>query len=214
MAAILKNTVAPSLPNATKEHEEQYFNQLNSILRLYFNTIDGFSASLVDANGGRGISFPHISAYDTTDQYAGGDDTPTKVKWSTLDSSSGFTLNVDNSATALQGGFYNIQYSLQLNNTAGTDEEAVVWLKVNGTNVVGSASKFTVPANGFIVAFSAIPFRMEPDDIVELWWATTLAYNTTGPVDGVYIEYQAAQTSPYAYPSIPSSLGIITFVSR
>jgi hypothetical protein len=220
MVAILKNTVAPSLPNATKEHDEQYFNQFNNILRLYFNTIDGFNTALVSENGGKELSFPHVSAYDTTDQYAAGDNTATKVKWNTLDSSSGFTLNANNSATALASGFFNIQYSLQFINTSNANETAYVWLKVNNNDVPGSSSKFTIPArksvgnNGFVVAFSVVPFRMEADDVVELWWATTLAYNTTGPVDGVFIEHQDAQTSPFAYPSTPSSLGVITFVSR
>ena len=44
-------------------------------------------------------------------------------------------------------------------------------------------------------------------------WATGLAYNPVGPVNGVYMEYQAAQTVPFAHPSVPSAIGAITFVS-
>ena len=44
--------------------------------------------------------------------------------------------------------------------------------------------------------------------------ATDQAYSTTGPVNGIYMLYEPAQTVPYAQPSIPSAIGAITFVSR
>jgi hypothetical protein len=37
----MSNIVAPRLPNATVEYDQNYINQLNNILRLYFNQIDG-----------------------------------------------------------------------------------------------------------------------------------------------------------------------------
>jgi hypothetical protein len=61
--------------------------------------------------------------------------------------------------------------------------------------------------------YSTVMFEMEVGDKVALWWATDKAYSTTGPVDGVYMEYIPAQTSPYAHPAIPSAIGAITFVS-
>jgi hypothetical protein len=48
---------------------------------------------------------------------------------------------------------------------------------------------------------------------VELYWATEKAYNPVGPVDGVYMFNDTAQTSPYARPSIPSAIGSIVWVS-
>lgn len=46
----LYGTKAPALPFAPGEYSQQYHNQLNSILRLYFNTLDNFLAQLM-ANG-------------------------------------------------------------------------------------------------------------------------------------------------------------------
>jgi hypothetical protein len=37
----LNQVVAPRLPNATQEYDSRYLDQLNNILRLYFNQIDG-----------------------------------------------------------------------------------------------------------------------------------------------------------------------------
>lgn len=36
----MSNIVSPRLPNATVEYDQNYINQLNNILRLYFNQID------------------------------------------------------------------------------------------------------------------------------------------------------------------------------
>ena len=94
-----------------------------------------------------------------------------------------------------------------------------VWLRVNNVDVVGSTSKFSIQARKsailptFIVAYSTVPFTVAAGDDIELYWATDLAYNPVGPVNGVYMEYQAAQTVPFAHPSVPSAIGAITFVS-
>jgi hypothetical protein len=37
---VLNQTVAPRLPAATQQYDPNYINQLNNVLRLYFNQID------------------------------------------------------------------------------------------------------------------------------------------------------------------------------
>jgi len=48
--------IAPSLPIATSDYQQQYFDQYSNVLRLYFNQIDNFT---------RGILIP---AYGTTSE--------------------------------------------------------------------------------------------------------------------------------------------------
>lgn len=43
----ISRVVAPRLPNATKEYDEQYINNLTNILRLYFNQIDKILGQLM-----------------------------------------------------------------------------------------------------------------------------------------------------------------------
>lgn len=218
----LQAPASPNLPIAPTTYAGQHFDILNNVFRLYFNQLDTALKALFNINGGKYLSNPHIAASDTTDQYATGDDVSTKVIWNTLDSGSGFTLNLDSTATAQQGGTYKIDYSLQFVNTDNASHDVVVWLEVtNGgtTQVPNSASKFSIPArkssglSSYLVAYSSITFDMVTSESVALYWATEQAYNPTGPVDGVYMEYIAAQTSPYAHPDIPSAIGSITFVS-
>jgi len=215
----LNSTKAPNLVLPTKDYvvnsEEQFRNQL----RLYFNTLDAVTQGLLDPNGGSALSFPHIAASDSTDQVAGGDDTPTVVKWNTLDSGLGWTLNSPGSATAQYEGVYTIRYSLQFVNTANDIHYVDVWIQKNGTDVDNSASRFTLAARKsasdftFNLGYSEATFSVVAGDEIELYWATDQAYES-GVQDGIYIFHDAAQTVPYARPAIPSAIGSITFVSR
>jgi hypothetical protein len=218
--SVVRATKAPNLPIPTIAYSQTFTESFSNALRLYFNTLDAFTTNLSTTAGGSALSFPHIAALDTTDQYATADNTPTIVKWNTLDSGLGFTLDPGFYAVAQYTGFYKIDYSLQYANTANAAHDVVVWLRVNNIDVPGSASKITIPARksagvpSYVLMYSTVPFEVNAGDEIALWWATDLAYNTTGPVNGVYMEYAPAQTVPYPHPSIPSAIGAITFVSR
>ena len=222
---------APALPYPPTEYNRQYFDQLINVLRIYFNQLDSetpnkafsyraeqFIGGLFSGNG-QGIILPHIAASDSTDQIAGGNDTPTVVTWDTLDAGYGWTLNSPGSATADYAGVYTIRYSLQFINTANTAQTATVWLKVNNVDVANSATIFSLPARKsasdftFNCGYSEATFSVDVGDEIELYWATDLAGDPTTPTDGVYIFHDAAQTSPYARPAIPSAIGSITYVS-
>ena len=220
MAQSLRPSVAPNLPIGPVDYDQRYQDQLLNALRLYFRELDNFTQVLMANGGGRFISFPHISASDTTDHYATADNTPTLVLWNTLETNEGFTLNAPGTATAAYSGVYKIDYSLQFANTDNAAHDVVIWLRVDGVDVPRSASKFTLPARksagvySYLVAYSHITFPIYGGSDIELYWATDKGYNSVGPVDGVYMEYESAQTAPYAHPAIPSALGTITFVSE
>jgi len=280
-----KQFVPPALPLPPGEYSATYHNELNKVLRLYFNLLnlhldsvvnvlnftgpfetvyadmveasavntnlltalkavvsnleagvvsaggfqggnavfDNMTASQVNASlftgSGRQLNYPHIAASGNADQYATASDTATIVQWDTADELRGFTLNVNNTATATYDGVYKIDYSLQFANTANAAHDVYVWLQVNGSDVAKSTSKFTLPARksagvpSFVVAYSSITFNINAGQNLGLWWATDLAYNPTGPVNGVYMEYLPAQVSPFAHPAAPASIGSIVYVS-
>lgn len=220
----LRPPKAPNLLVAPVSYAQLYQDQLNNALRLYFNQIDNFGFGILNTTGGGGLSFPHIAASDSTDQYATGDDTPTVVAWDTLDSGAGWTLNAPGSATADVPGVYKITYSAQLENTDNAAHDATFWLKVNNVDVPNSATIFTIPARksagvfSYVAAYSEVTFSVNAGDEVELYWATNKAYDPVGPVDGVYIFHDDAWTvaggDPYDRPAVPSVIGSITFVSR
>jgi len=213
---------APNLPIGPVDYTQQYQDQLLNALRLYFNQIDNMGSGLLAGTaGGSFLKFPYISASDSTNQYAGGNDTPTQVLWDTLEGSIGFTLNLNGTASAQQAGIYKIDYSLQFANTDNTDQHNVyVWLESDGNKIANSASNFTIPkaksvsVYGYAVAYSSIIYQVSDGEEIALWWATEKAYNPVGPVKGVYMEAIAAKTAPpYAAPAAPSAVGSITFIS-
>lgn len=212
------------LPNPSEQFDAQYVRQLIRVLELYFDQLDSWNLQLYNAltgKTGNNVVLPHIAASDSTDQIAGGNDTPTVVNWNTLDSGFGWALNPPGSATATFAGVYKITYSLQFINTANAIHYATVWLKVNNNDVANSSTIFTVPARksaspgeeGYLAAYSEVTFQVDAGDTIELYWATDLAGNPTTPTDGVYIFHDTAQVSPFARPAIPSAIGSITFVS-
>ena len=214
-----KKFVAPALPTAPPEYDQRRDDQLNYSLRLYFNNLDNYLANLSGPVGGGVLGIPHIAASDSTDQYSDATNDPTIVKFNTLDTGNGFTLAAPGTATCQVSGIYKITYSAQLANTANALHDAVFWLKVNDADVPNSATIFTIPARksagvpSYVAGYSEVTFVVNAGDNIALWWATTLAYNPTGPVDGIYIFHDVAQTSPYARPAVPSVIGSITFVS-
>lgn len=216
---LLPTTKAPALPLAERNYSRDTNNRFSNILRLYFNQIDSVVGGLLGTNGGQYLQFPHVAASDSTNQYAAGDNTPALVLWDTLETISGFTLSAGY-VTAGAPGIYKVDYSLQLTNTDNASHDVFVWLQTNGTIVPGSSSRFTVPArksignNGYLVAYSSVEFEINSADEIRLWWATEKAYNTVGPVDGVYMQALPAQTTPYVRPSNPSAVGSINYVSR
>lgn len=54
----LNRIVAPRLPDATKEYDPRYIDQLNNVLRLYFNQIDNILGQLVASTSSVPITFP------------------------------------------------------------------------------------------------------------------------------------------------------------
>lgn len=222
MGVQVKNSKAPNLPVGPVDYAQRYQDQLNSILRLYFNQIDNVTGTILGPNPNQAFNFAHISASDATNQYATADNTPTLVKWDTLDTSNGWTLTAPGTFTAQYEAVYKLTYSLQFINTDNAIHYVTVWVKVNGSDLVNSATKFAIAARksatageeGFVCAYSEISFVGNAGDDITVYWATEKAYSTTGPVNGVYMLHEAAQTVPYAHPAIPSAVGSIVYLAR
>jgi hypothetical protein len=227
--ALEKFRAAP-LPIPKAQYEQEYMLQLIRVIEFYFKQLDSLTPNQAQSyradnfygglfsGDGYGLKLPHIAASDSTDQRTT-NNTATVVKWDTLDSGYGWTLNSPGSATADIAGVYTIRYSLQFANTDNAQHTATVWLKVNNNDVANSSTSFSVPARksasipGFICGYSEATFTVEVGDEIELYWATDKADVVSPAADGIYMFHDAAQTIPFARPAIPSAIGSITFVS-
>jgi hypothetical protein len=221
-AAPLRPPKAPNLLVAPVDYRQQYVDQLNNALRLYFNQIDNGMASLLSPSGGGLLQFPFIEASYTNFQYATATNTATIVLWDTTTFGNYFTLNPSYTATAEVAGIYKITYSLQFANDDNAAHDAIVWLRINGStsaaDLANSTTIFTVGARKsagvptYVAGYSEVVFALNAGDTIGLWWGTNQAASSGGAT-GIYMYSQAAQTTPMAYPATPSALGSITFVS-
>lgn len=216
----LEAPAAPNLPIAPTQYTAQHYDILNNVLRLYFNRLFDVLKTLLGTNGATVLSVPFIAAYDSTDQYATGNNTPTAAVWSG-GQINGFTLGAT-TATSQYSGTYKITFSLQFANTDNAPHDATVWLRINGStsaaDVANSSTIFTIPARkssgapSYVTGYSEVVFNLNAGDSVALWWGTDQAA-TSGGGAGVYMYSDTAQTTPMAYPAVPSAIGSITFVS-
>ena len=139
---------------------------------------------------------------DSTDQ-TGSISAGTAVTYNTQDVSDGVTLVSNSQITVPNTGKYNLQFSFQFKNVENAQQEVVVWLRVNGSDLANSATIYTVPARknasifGYNVAALTFLLDLNANDYVEAYWLPSIATLT--------IENLPASLSP-AYPAIPSAI--------
>lgn len=203
------NPVAPNLPLATQEYERQFQDQFENILRLYFNQLDNAFGSLLGPTGGKYLKFPYGAFSSDQDQTTTAN-TATLMTLNTTDFSNG--VSIDNSKiTVANAGIYNLQFSVQLENTNNAPQDVFIWLKQNGTDITGSTGKVGMPArknpgDPFHAIYGWNYFlSMNIDDYVQIYWSTTSA--------DVSIQYYAASGTP-TKPSTQSVVATLSFVSR
>lgn len=201
---------APNLPLSPEAPDRPYIDQLNNVQRLYYNQLDGVNAALLDTAGGRWLRFPYAAIQRTTD-VAFTANTATQITFNQNDFLNGCVNDGTDGIKVTYPGIYNYQFSIQFANTDTQIHTAWVWLRINGVDVAGTASKFDAPSkhgssDGYLVAACNFYVKLAKDDTVEMWAAVS---NTA-----LYMEAYAAQTSPFAHPSIPSVVATLSFVSN
>jgi len=205
----LNQVAAPNLPLAPIEYNRQYQDQLNNVLRLYFNRVDAIFNQLRTSSNGAGIQLPYGAFSDFTSQTTTVN-TATLMALDTTDFSNGVTLVTGSKLTVANAGIYNLQFSVQVQNAGNAPHDIFIWLKQNGTDITGSTGKVGLPAR----KNPGDPFHdikgwnyflnMNAGDYVQIYWSTT-------NVD-VTIQTYAASGTP-TKPSTASVVATLSFVS-
>lgn len=214
-APILQKVVPPALPQCREQFERVYQDQLNNVQRLFYNRLTQSYNALISPGlngtppGGSSLFFPYAAVQRTTDKTFTAN-TATLVTFDTTDFSSGITNDTVDGLHVQQSGIYNYQFSIQFANTDSQIHTAWVWLRINGVDVPGTASKFDVISShggldGYVLGACNFYVGLTAGDHVELWAAVNNA--------SVYMEAYPAQTTPFAHPSIPSVVATLSFVS-
>jgi hypothetical protein len=109
-------------------------------------------------------------------------------------------------------GTYKLAAIIQLSNDSNQPEDAVFWLKFNGTNWPFSSTKTTIPAeksagnpSAQVIAMNFVGTSIAPNDYVELYWA--------GTSTDLSLEAYAGDDLGAGEPAAPSISVMITPVS-
>jgi hypothetical protein len=201
----------PNLPLATEEYSRQYIDQLNNVLRLYFNQLNNFNQLFTTNTGGSLLQFPH-GAFSSDQDQSTTANTATLMTLNTTDFSNGGVTISSSKITTTIPGTYNLQFSTQFQNTDNQIQDMSIWLRQNGVDIPGSTGFVSIPAHKSasagdeaheIVGWNYF-VEMQANDYIEIWWSTTNA--------SVTIQHYPASTGPVR-PSTQSVVATLSFVS-
>lgn len=201
-------TVAPRLPSSPQPPDARYLDQLNNVLRLYFNQIDGTLGPLAGGQGGRFLNIPYGAFSSFVDQTAVVN-TATQLLMETTDFSNGVTAP-SSQITVANAGIYNLQFSVQVQNLQNSPQDIYIWLKQNGTDIVGSTGLIGLPARkdpadpAHDIKGWNYFLSMNADDYIEIYWSIEDVLVT--------IQHYAASGTP-TKPSTASVVATMSFVS-
>ena len=207
----LENPAPPNIGYATDVYERRHFNENNGALNIYFKKLSSVLGSLFGPRGGKFMNNPYGAFQDSTDQMAANTTTAYAVTFNTTDFSNGVTLASGSRLTVADAGIWNCQFSIQFKNTTNDSQDAEIWFRKNGTNIVNSNSRFSMPARkssgdpSHLIAAMNFFASMDSTDYLEIMWRVSDV--------GVSIEHYAAGTSP-TRPATPSAIVTMSFVSN
>lgn len=206
----IKTPAVPNMPLGPEEYEQAHHTAFANTLRLFFNLLVSALSTLTGRYGGQYINNPYGAFQNDSDVTLAAADTATLVPINTTDYANGMSFASGDGIHVSVSGLYNYQFSIQFTNSDTSIHTADVWLRKNGVDVTGTASKFDIIAkhggiNGYVIGACNFYVDLAANDYVELWWAADSTQ--------VFMESAAAQTSPFARPSIPSVVATLTFVS-
>jgi hypothetical protein len=203
----------PNLPLAPTEYNQRFQDQLNNVLRLYFNQLNKIVGQLntgsVSINGS-GVQLPYGAFSSDQDQTTTAN-TATLMTLNTTDFANSVSIS-SSKITASTAGIYNLQFSAQFQNTDNQIQDISIWLRQNGADIPGSTGFISIPAHKSAAAGQEAKqisgwnyyIQMQANDYVEIWWSTT---NAT-----VTIQHYPTTTGPVR-PATQSVVATLSFVS-
>lgn len=203
----------PNLGTPTPTYDQGFFGTSFGGLNVYFAKLTAIISALFGQRGGKWINNPYGAFQDTTDQTATAN-TATVMTFNTTDYANGVSVVSNSKLTVAQAGLYNLQFSVQFENTDTQEHDVTIWLRKDasgaGVDITGSAGLVGIPSShggisGHIIVGWNYFITLNANDFVEIWWST--------PSTQVTIQAYAAGTSP-TRPSTASVVATMTFVSN
>jgi len=206
---LVQKVQVPALPIPKASPLKQYLDDLNNILRLFFNLLSNAVNTVFGELGGRFLDVPNALYFSTADQPVAIVDTPQAVTFNQTYLESGFELNGGSNSqiTAVYGGVYNFQFIGQLSSGSASAKNIYLWIARNGTNLGYTAREFVLSGSGEI---DEIIWNFNLDlaagEYIEMKWVSD-------DID-VTLQTVAPAVSPATpHPGVTSAVITINFIS-
>lgn len=202
---LVQKVQTPALPIPKPGPLKHYLDDLNNILRLFFNLLANAVNNVFGELGGRFIDVPNALYFSTADQPIAAVDTAQVVTFNQTYLESGFSINgVGNSQiTATYGGVYNFQFTTQIVSNSASSKTVYLWISRNGTDL-GYTAKDVILQGSSDVNEATWNFNLDlaAGEYVEMKWSS----------DDIDASLNSeAATSPH--PGVASAVVTINFIS-
>ena len=205
-----RNTInkveSPALPIPPERNIlRTYLDDLNNILRLFFNRLANNVNLLTGEYGGQFIEKPNAVFFSTVDQTATAINTAYPLEFENTYLSEAISIEgtPKTRITPTYSGVYNFQISAELSSNSASSKVVDLWIRRSGVDIGNTAKEHILAGSGGIDDFNYnFNIDVSAGQYIELMWATD-------DTDAI-INYQAA-SSPR--PAIPSTVATVTFVS-
>jgi hypothetical protein len=204
----LSQVAAPNLPLATEQYSRAYTDQLNNVLRLYFNRLDAILDQLKTSSDipTTSVNLPNGLFFSTVDQTLAAINTGYPITFNQTylnnevalqsGSTSKIEVNVD--------GVYNFQLSAQLKSTNASAKDVHIWIKRGTTTIGYSAHRYTVEGSDNHMNVNWLfDIDLADGEYIEMYWG---ANDTNVTLEAI------AASAPY--PAVASAVMAVNFVSK
>jgi hypothetical protein len=202
---LVQKVQPPALPIPKESPLKQYLDDLNNILRLFFNLLANAVNSVFGELGGRFLDVPNALYFSTVDQPIAVVDTAQVVTFNQTYLESGFSINgaSNSQITAVYDGVYNFQFTTQIVSGSASSKTIYLWISRNGTDL-GYTAKDVVLSGSADVNEATWNFNLDlaAGEYVEMKWSS----------DDIDTSLNA-ETATSPHPGIPSAVITVNFIS-
>jgi len=187
------------MTSVTKSASNNILSPNGNSLAVFINT-ETNQLTLKDINGKTEPISNYLtkfgSFYDTTTQTALGLDTPTPMKFNTTDISNGVSIQDDTKIVVENNGYYNIQFSAQLDRVSGSGVVGIeIWFRKNGTDIPNSTTRVTMTGNTnqshLVASWNYIAYLTSEDNFQIMWDTPTLNIKLVAEPENTLVPYPA-----------------------
>ena len=204
----LSRVAAPNLPLSPKNYNSDYHEQLNNVLRLYFNQLDKILAQLrtdgaIDPSN---INVPNGLFFNTADQTLAAVNTgyPITFNQTYLNNYVALQSGSTSKIQVAVAGVYNFQLSAQLKSTNASAKDVQIWIRRNNVTIGYSGHRYTVEgSDNHMNVVWIFDIDLAADEYIEMYWG---ADDTNVTMEAI------AASAPY--PAVASAVMAVNFIAR